>query len=235
MKSVIILPTYNERENLPGIVQEILRVAPADCGILVVDDNSPDGTGRLADELAQRHDRIDVLHRAQKQGLGRAYAAGFMHVLKNTAVQYIFEMDADYSHQPKYLPHFFQVIQSADVVLGSRYIRGGGVENWNIPRRCISKLANSTIRIILGIPISDLTGGYKCFRRQALASLDFRKLESRGYNFQIEVTYRLWQQKYRIKEIPITFLERHAGSSKFSLSIMIESFWRVILLRFSKK
>ncbi|MFA6098123.1 MAG: polyprenol monophosphomannose synthase [Patescibacteria group bacterium] len=234
MRSIIILPTYNEKENIKAIVREIFSLNIPDLGIIIVDDNSPDGTGRIADELAAGDRRIRVLHRQQKEGLGRAYVAGFKKALEDPEAENIFEMDADFSHQPKYLPDFLGAINSADIVLGSRYIKGGGVQNWNFFRRFISTSANFVIRFILGVKIRDLTGGFKCFSRRALLSLDFDKVESSGYNFQIEVNYKAYKEGLKIKEIPIIFVERQAGNSKFSTAIMLESFWKVLQLKFRK-
>jgi len=234
MRPVIILPTYNEKENLAGIVHDIFSVGISDLHIIIVDDNSPDGTGRIADELAEKYSEIQVIHRPKKEGLGKAYVAGFKKALADSENQYIFEMDADFSHQPKYLPDFLEKIKKADVVLGSRNIPGGGVENWSWPRRFISWLANLTVRWLLAVPIKDLTGGYKCWRRHVLEQLDLDRVESSGYNFQIELTYKAYKKGFRIEEIPIVFIERRAGSSKFSISIMIESFWKVLMLRFLK-
>lgn len=231
----IILPTYNERDNIAGIVHEILALAIPGLSILIVDDSSPDGTGQIADELARQDARVSVLHRDTKEGLGKAYTAGFRIALRDPEIESVFEMDADFSHQPKYLLHFLQAIQSADLVLGSRYIPTGGVANWNWPRRFISTSANMMIRRLLGVPVRDLTGGYKCFRRAVLERLDFDAVASRGYNFQIEVTYRALQAGFRVKEIPIIFIERRAGESKFSPAIMLESFWQVLRLRLGKK
>jgi len=234
MRPVIILPTYNEKENLADIVRDIFLVGIPDLRIIIVDDNSPDGTGRIADGLAAKKPRIEVIHRPKKEGLGRAYVAGFKKALANPANSYIFEMDADFSHQPKYLPVFLEKIKSADLVLGSRSIAGGGVENWSWPRRFISGLANLVVRWLLGLPIKDLTGGFKCFRRQVLERLNLDEVESSGYNFQVEMTYKAYKKGFKIVEIPIVFVERRAGYSKFSVFIMIESFWKVLKLRFSK-
>ncbi|MBI5037718.1 MAG: polyprenol monophosphomannose synthase [Candidatus Kerfeldbacteria bacterium] len=231
----IILPTYNEKENITGIVREILALAIPELCVLVVDDNSPDGTGQIADELARHDQRISVLHRDAKEGLGKAYTAGFRWALRDPQIEHVFEMDADFSHQPKYIPNFLEAIQSADLVLGSRYIPGGGVANWNWSRRMISTTANMIIRRLLGMAVHDLTGGFKCFRRTVLERLDLDAVASRGYNFQIEVTYRAGQAGFRIQEIPITFIERRAGTSKFSPGIMLESFWQVLRLRFGGK
>lgn len=230
-KTVITLPTFNERENLPGIIHDIFAVNVPALQILVVDDNSPDGTGQVADELSRADSRIKVLHRQEKEGLGRAYIAGFREVLRDPDVDYIFEMDADFSHQPKYIPIFLSEVKSVDFVLGSRYIRGGGVENWSWSRHAISWFANWTIRHILGVRVSDLTGGYKCFHRRVLERLDLDNVQSSGYNFQIEVTYRALQAGFRLAEVPIVFVERRSGVSKFSLRIMWESFWRVFRLK----
>ena len=235
MNSTIILPTYNERENLAGIIKEIFKVGIENLKIIVVDDNSPDGTGQLADELAKRYPKVSVLHRTLKEGLGKAYIAGFQQALSDSDCGFIFEMDADFSHQPKYLPHFLDRIQEADLVLGSRYIAKGGVENWGLVRRYISKFANLIIRLILRVPISDLTGGFKCFRREVLEKLDFERIESSGYNFQIEINYKVYKEHFRVVEIPIIFIERRAGKSKFNVAIMLESCWKVLVLKFFRK
>lgn len=235
MKSVIILPTYNEKENLADIVQAIFAVGIKDLHLIIVDDNSPDGTGQIADQLAQGNSNVQVVHRAKKEGLGIAYVAGFKKALADPDFQYIFEMDADFSHQPKYLPDFLDKIKTADLVLGSRNIPGGGVENWSWPRRFISGTANFVVKRMLGLPINDLTGGFKCYRRQVLEKLELDKVESSGYNFQIELTYKAYQLGYKIVEIPIIFVERRAGQSKFNMAIMIESFWKVIMLKFHSK
>ncbi|MBU0598163.1 polyprenol monophosphomannose synthase [Patescibacteria group bacterium] len=235
MYPVVILPTYNEEENIAGIVREIFLVGIDDLRIIIVDDNSPDGTGKIADNLAAKYSQLQVIHREKKEGLGRAYKAGFKQALTDKEAGFIFEMDADFSHQPKYLKDFLKAIKSADIVLGSRYMPGGGVENWNLTRRFISWLANFTIRILLGVPIRDLTGGYKCFNRRVLENMDFTGAESRGYNFQIEITYKAYKKGYKITEIPIIFVERRAGLSKFNFMIMFESFWKVLKLRVSNK
>lgn len=233
MKTVIVIPTYNEKDNLPKLVERIFSQNLADIQVVVVDDNSPDGTGRLADQLCATYPGLRALHRSEKGGLGPAYIAGFRHALAAGA-ELIMEMDADWSHDPKYLPDFFRAIATADVVLGSRYISGGGVSNWGMSRRLISRFGNIYARLILGMPYRDLTGGYKCFRRAVLEKIDLGKLSSVGYNFQIETTYRAHQAGFKIVEVPIVFVERAAGSSKFSLKIMLESFWKVLLLRFQR-
>lgn len=234
MNSVIILPTYNEKENIAGLVQEIFSIGINDLKIIIVDDNSPDGTGQIADKLVAENSRISVLHRPKKEGLGKAYMAGFRKALSDPQNQYIFEMDADFSHQPKYLPIFLESMKQADLTLGSRYIPKGGIVNWSWPRRFISWLANIIIRKLLGLAVRDLTGGFKCFDRRVLENMDLENIESRGYNFQIELTYKAIKKGYRIKEIPIVFVERRAGYSKFSAAIMLESFWKVLMLRFKK-
>ena len=231
MDKVIILPTYNEKENLAGIVNEIFKQGVAGLRIIVVDDNSPDGTGRLADELASQEKRLTVLHRPVKEGLGRAYIAGFRQALADPDCRLIFEMDADWSHQPKYLPELIRAAEHYDLVLGSRYILGGGVENWGWLRRQISQLANRLARWILKVDLKDLTGGFKCFHRQVLEAIDFSRVESAGYNFQIEITYKALKLGFKIGEVPIKFVERRSGKSKFSLLIMLESFIKVIKLR----
>jgi dolichol-phosphate mannosyltransferase len=234
MRPIIILPTYNEKENIADIVREIFAMGISDLHLIIVDDNSPDGTGHIADDLAAQNKNVQVLHRLKKEGLGQAYVAGFKAALQDTENEFIFEMDADFSHQPKYLNDFLEKIKTADLVLGSRYIKDGGVENWNIFRRYISWQANSIIRLILGLPIRDLTGGYKCFRRKVLEQMDLNNVESSGYNFQIEMTYKAHKKNFKIVETPIVFVERRAGTSKFNVAIMVESFWKVMKLRFQK-
>jgi dolichol-phosphate mannosyltransferase len=229
-EALICIPTYNERENLPSIVEELLHVAPVD--ILVIDDNSPDGTGAVADLLAKEHPRVNVLHRPGKQGLGKAYLAGFKWALERH-YDYIFEMDADFSHQPRYIPEFLRAIQDHDLVLGSRYVKGGGTENWSAVRKVISQGGSLYARTILGLSVRDVTGGFKCFRREVLESLDLDSVESTGYTFQIELTYRATQKGFRIKEVPIVFFERVAGNSKMSKDIVLEAVTKVWKIRFS--
>ncbi|MFA6552846.1 MAG: polyprenol monophosphomannose synthase [Patescibacteria group bacterium] len=231
-KIVIILPTFNERENLPGIVHEIFALAVDDLQVLVVDDNSPDGTGWLADELARKDGRVKVLHRQQKEGLGRAYVQGFHHALDILGADLVFCMDADFSHDPKLIPQFIQKAQSADVVIGSRYVPGGKIVNWNWSRRFISALGNWYVRTVLGVPIRDLTTGYICFRKEVIGQIGLSQLAAIGYVILVELKYRSYRHKFRIVEIPITFMERRGGASKFSIRIMWESLWRVFKLRF---
>lgn len=231
MKIYIIIPTYNEKNNIEKLVRQIFSIGIKDVWVLVVDDDSPDGTSETVEELKKEFPFLDVIHREKKLGLGTAYVAGFSRALKEGA-EYIFEMDADFSHDPKYIPRFLEAIRGADLVLGSRYVLGGGIRNWNWVRRCISRCGNMYARIILGIPFRDLTGGFKCYRRRVLEDIGLDALSSVGYNFQIETTYRTYKKGFRIIEIPIIFSERTQGKSKFDLRIILESFWKVIRLRF---
>ena len=231
MSALVIIPTYNERENLPDLVRAIL--AQGDFSVLIVDDNSPDGTGQIADELKSASaGRVDVLHRPGKLGLGTAYLAGFKYALAQ-GYDYIFEMDADFSHNPAVLPRFLAAIEQADLVLGSRYVAGGGTVNWSLLRRIISRGGSLYARLILGLPFQDLTGGFKCFRRTVLATLDLDAVRSNGYGFQIELTYRAAQHGFRVREIPITFVDRQVGRSKMSRRIVVEAMLMVWRLRLS--
>lgn len=225
-EAVVLMPTYNERENLSSIVEEVLRTAPVD--LLVIDDNSPDGTGSVADALAEREPRVQVMHRPGKEGLGRAYLDGFRWALARD-YRYIFEMDADFSHQPRYLPEFLRNIKHYDVVLGSRYVANGGVSNWSLLRQLISRGGSLYARSILGLDIRDLTGGFKCFRREVLENLDLDTIRTSGYGFQIEMTYRTVQAGLSIVEVPIAFRDRVAGTSKMHRSIIVEAFKLVTL------
>lgn len=227
---LVCVPTYNERANLPLIVPAILSQDPR-LELLVIDDSSPDGTGALADELAAADPRVHVLHRAAKEGLGRAYLAGFEWALAQ-GYDFIFEMDADFSHDPAFLPRFISAIQSADIVIGSRYKQGVNVINWPISRLLLSLGANQYARVVTGLPISDSTGGFKCFRRQVLESIDFSRVRSNGYAFQIEMSYRAWRKGFRLVEIPIVFTDRVEGQSKMSRRIVREAVWMVWSLRF---
>jgi dolichol-phosphate mannosyltransferase len=230
--ALVVLPTYNEVDNLDPIVAAICRTTTR-CDILVVDDNSPDGTGALADELARANPRVKVLHRAAKEGLGRAYLAGFDRAL-SAGYQFIIEMDADFSHDPKYLHPLLEAAQDADLVLGSRYIQGGGVENWGLIRKLVSRGGSFYARTILGAPVHDLTGGFKCFRRETLLALDLATVRSGGYSFQIELTYRASSLGFRVVEIPIVFVDRRVGKSKMSRQIFLEAILMVWKLRFSR-
>ncbi|MFH2054459.1 MAG: polyprenol monophosphomannose synthase [bacterium] len=227
-RALVLLPTYNEKDNVARITAQILEVDPR-LEVLIIDDNSPDGTGQIADQLAAAKPRIKVLHRAQKQGLGRAYIAGFHYGIEQ-AYDFIFEMDADFSHQPKYLADHLDNVQSCDISLGSRYIKGGGVENWPRSRWAISYYANVYSRVVTGLPVKDATGGFKCFRREVLEALDLDRIKSNGYSFQIEVSFRAWLKRFRIREIPIIFVEREAGDSKFSRKIIWEAVFMVLYL-----
>lgn len=228
-KTLIIIPTYNERENLPLLVKAIHKVMPH-VDILVVDDSSPDGTGKLADELASRDRRIRVLHRPRKEGLGRAYVAGFKWALAN-GYELIFEMDCDFSHRPEHLPEFLEKIKDADLVLGSRYIPGGGTQGWTLLRKIVSRGGNLYARTVLGLPYKDLTGGFKCFRREVLEAIDLDNLLSFGYAFQIELTTRAHRKGFRVVETPIVFPDRTRGQSKMSGKIFKEAFLNVWKLR----
>jgi dolichol-phosphate mannosyltransferase len=229
----VILPTYNERENLERFVARILEVIKdndLDGRIIVVDDGSPDGTGEIADTLAGRLDNLSVIHRAEKQGIGPAYVAGFKQALA-TDTDFIMEMDCDFSHDPANIPAFLAAIKQADLVLGSRYVPGGKVENWGLMRRLISRWGGLYARMVLGIPVNDLTGGNKCFRREVLEALDLDAVSSQGYGFQIEMTYRAIRKGFRVKEIPITFSDRQLGQSKMSKRIVFEAVVLVWKLR----
>jgi dolichol-phosphate mannosyltransferase len=229
-RALVIVPTYNERENLPRLVPAILS-RDSRLEILVVDDGSPDGTGALADEIAAGEPRVHVLHRAGKLGLGTAYLAGFAWGIER-GYDCLFEMDADFSHDPAHLPQFLAAIEQYDVVLGSRYLQGRvTVVNWPIGRLLLSYFANMYARWVTGLPIADATGGFKCFRRQVLASIDLTRVESNGYAFQIEMSFRAWKKGFRLGEIPIMFVDRDVGESKMSKKIVREAVWRVWRLR----
>jgi dolichol-phosphate mannosyltransferase len=230
--ALVCIPTYNERENLEGIVQAVLA-ADARTEVLVVDDNSPDGTGDLADALAARESRVHVLHRAKKEGLGRAYLAAFTWALARPYA-YVVEMDADWSHPPRYLPELLNRAEAgADLVLGSRYVPGGGTVNWGFLRRFISRGGSLYARMVLGLRVRDLTGGFKCFRRRVLESIDLAAVHSTGYAFQIELTYRTLKKGFRVEEMPIVFEDRRVGQSKMSRRIVAEALTMVWKLRFT--
>lgn len=229
----VVLPTYNEADNLEPLVQAV-RSAMADAApdhtILVVDDSSPDGTGALAARLAQKDPHVRVLHRPRKEGLGQAYLAGFDVALREGA-ELIFEMDADFSHDPSYLPRMIEAAADADVVLGSRYVAGGGTRNWGRTRRLVSRAGCWYARAVLGLPVRDLTGGFKCFRRAVLEAIDLSRIRSQGYAFQVELTYRAIQLGFRVKEVPIVFTDRRVGQSKMSRRIVLEAMWMIPTLR----
>jgi len=224
-KALIIIPTYNEKENLAKLVGQIHSLQDG-VDILIIDDNSPDGTGEIADNLTAEDSRISVIHRAGKLGLGSAYVAGFKWALERK-YDYIFEMDADGSHDPQYIPHFLEKIKECDLVLGSRYTVGVSVIDWTLKRLFLSKLATKYVRVITGLPATDATGGFKCFRRKVLESIDLDKIGSNGYSFQIEMTYNAWMKGFRIREIPIIFWNRTKGKSKMSWKITLEALWVV--------
>ncbi len=228
-RALIIFPTYNERDNIEKIVHAVLPLDPR-IHVLIVDDNSPDGTGKIADRLVEQESKVNVLHREKKNGLGRAYIAGF-HWAIEQGYDFIFEMDADFSHSPEFIKDFLREIRNYDVVLGSRYISGVNVINWPMSRLLLSYFANVYTRIITGLPIRDATGGFKCFRREVLETVDLDAVTSSGYSFQIEMSMRAWKKGFKILEIPIVFVDRIAGSSKMSKKIMREAIWMVWLLR----
>ncbi|RKY86697.1 polyprenol monophosphomannose synthase [candidate division KSB1 bacterium] len=230
MKTLIIIPTYNERENIERIIDCIFSV-DNNLNVLVVDDNSPDKTWEIVEKMVQKDSRVFLIRRKNKLGLGTAYIEGFKFALKNN-YDYIFEMDADFSHDPKEIPNFLKTVKDYDLVIGSRYIRGVNVVNWPLRRLILSYGANVYTRIITGLPIKDSTGGFKCFRRKVLESLALDKINSGGYSFQIEVNYKVWKKGFRIKEIPIVFVDRTEGKSKMSKKIIREAIWMVWKLRF---
>ena len=231
MRATVCLPTYNERENLPRMIDALAGVLREGDRVLVIDDGSPDGTGELADELARTHPFLDVLHRPAKDGLGRAYLDGFRTVLATDA-ELILEMDCDFSHDPADVPRLIEAAESgADLVLGSRYVEGGGTRNWGLTRRLISKGGSVYTALFLRMGIKDPTGGFKCFRRSVLEALDLDAITPRGYAFQVETTYRVQRAGFRVVEIPIMFADREAGTSKMSRAVVLEAIWRVPLLR----
>ncbi len=228
-RALIIFPTYNERENIEKIVHAVLPLDPR-IHVLIVDDNSPDGTGQIADKLAQHEPKVNVLHREKKEGLGQAYIAGFRWAMERK-FDYIFEMDADFSHGPEHIRDFLEEIQHYDLVIGSRYIKGVNVINWPMSRLLLSYFANVYTRWVTGIPLRDATGGFKCFRRYVLEAIDLDAVKSTGYSFQIEMSMRAWKKGFKIKEIPIIFVDRSAGESKMSKKIVREAIWMVWWLR----
>jgi dolichol-phosphate mannosyltransferase len=229
----VILPTYNEAENLERIVRAVLEWLPESRRVLIVDDNSPDGTGEIADSLAAADESVSVLHRERKEGLGPAYLAGFRVALDGGA-QRIIEMDADFSHDPSYLPALIGATENADLAIGSRYVPGGGVTEWGPLRRFISRGGSTYARVALRLPVRDLTGGFKCFRREVLEAINLDTIEARGYAFQVETTYRAIKAGFRVVEVPIVFKDRRDGTSKMSKSIVAEAMWRVPVMRFRR-
>jgi dolichol-phosphate mannosyltransferase len=233
LEALIIIPTFNERENIEELISSLRSLdTGVDLGILVVDDNSPDGTGRFVDELARSDDHVHVIHRPSKLGLGSAYIAGFKWALARPGIRYVFEMDADFSHDPVAIPEFLKQIEVVDVVLGSRYLNGVTVVNWPLSRLILSVGANIYTKIITGMPVKDATGGFKCFRREVLEALPLDRIKSDGYSFQIEVNFLAWRKGFRLKEIPIVFVDRTAGTSKMSRRIVWEAAFLVWKLRF---
>ncbi len=230
-KVVIVVPTYNEIENVERLVEAVCGYQPG-VNILFVDDSSPDGTAALIKKMQQKRDCIHLLERPVKEGLGRAYIAGFKVALEK-GFEYIFEMDADFSHDPKEVPNFLKAIETNDLVLGSRYIKGVNVVNWPLRRLLLSYFANMYTRIVTGLPIQDATGGFKCFRREVLEKIDLDTIESNGYGFQIELSFKAWKKGFRVKEIPIIFVDRQFGESKLSKNIMWEAIFLVWKLRLS--
>lgn len=232
MEVLVVIPTYNERDNIERVLAELLSL-DVDLGVLVVDDNSPDGTGQFVEELSRRDPRVNVMHRPSKLGLGSAYIKGFKWALAETDARFIFEMDADFSHDPRAVPEFLARIPEADLVIGSRYLDGITVMNWPLRRLVLSVGANIYTRVITGMPVKDATGGFKCFRREVLEALPLDNIKSDGYSFQIEMNYHAWKRKFRIVEIPIIFVDRQQGASKMSRRIIYEAVFLVWKLRFA--
>jgi len=230
----LVLPTYNEAENIEALVEAARAKLPASARVLIVDDGSPDGTGAIAERLAKRHGNVSVLHRQIKEGLGPAYIAGFRRALAEGA-GLVLEMDSDFSHDPAYLPRLLAAARQADVVLGSRYVAGGGVSDWGPLRKAISRGGSAYAKLILGVDVADMTGGFKCFRREVLETIDFDSIQARGYAFQVEMTYRAIRAGFKVVEVPIVFRDRRAGSSKMDRAIVAEAVWRVPLLRFGPR
>jgi dolichol-phosphate mannosyltransferase len=232
-ETLVVVPTYNERENLTPLTERLFALGlPVD--VLVVDDDSPDGTGQIADRLAHQNAAIHVLHRDQKRGLGQAYIAGFKWALAHD-YEFVFELDGDFSHNPADIPKFLEAAQEADLVLGSRYLNGIRIINWSLSRLMLSKGASMYVRFVTGMPFTDPTGGYKCFRRRALRALNLDTVQSNGYSFQIEMTHKLWRQGMKIVEVPIVFTDRFQGHSKMSGHIVREAFWMVWRLWFQNR
>lgn len=240
MKFLIVIPTYNEIQNLKGLTESVFQVVDSkahlydvkEVNVLIVDDNSPDGTGKLADEIAKKEPRLSVLHRAQKNGLGKAYVAGFAWAL-DRGYDAICEMDADFSHNPSYLPEFWRLLKDHDVVMGSRYVEGGGVKNWGIGRKLISRGGSFYAQTILGMKVNDMTGGFNAWKRQVLEAVDISTLRSEGYAFQIELKWRAWKKGFKLEEFPILFEDRFAGKSKMSNKIIVEAMMRVASMKFN--
>ena len=229
-RATVCLPTYDERENLEPMIRALAEVLEPDDRVLVIDDSSPDGTGEIADRLAAELGWVDVLHRPRKEGLGRAYLDGFRRALDDGA-ELVLEVDCDFSHDPADVPRLIAAAADADLVLGSRYVEGGGTENWGVVRRAISRWGSLYAQVLLGLHVRDLTGGFKCYRRAVLETIDLDAIDSRGYAFQIETTYRALRAGFRVVELPIRFTDRVVGGSKMSRSIVLEAVWKVPALR----
>ncbi len=232
MKSLVIIPTYNEKENIRDIIDAVLRVTP-ESHILIVDDNSPDGTARIVKELMKTDNRIHILEREKKMGLGTAYVAGFKYAIKE-GYDCVVQMDADFSHNPEDIPRLFQELGEYDLVIGSRYVDGISVVNWPLSRLFLSYFANVYARIVTGVPIKDLTGGFKCIKIDVLKNIDLDRVKADGYGFQIEINFLAYMNGFRLKEIPIIFIDRRAGYSKMSKKIIWEAFWLVWKLRLER-
>jgi dolichol-phosphate mannosyltransferase len=233
MEALVVVPTYNEVENLPRLAETLLSLE-LDLGILVVDDNSPDGTGDLADKLAAGDPRVMVMHREGKLGLGTAYVQGFQYGLANSDANLLVQMDADFSHNPFKVPELVEAARQGAVAVGSRYVQGGGVKNWGLGRRILSRGGSLYARTILGLPINDVTGGFKCWPRSVLEDIDLNSIKSNGYAFQCEMSYRAHKRGHALAEVPIIFVDRRVGQSKMSPGIALEAIWMVWRLRFSK-
>lgn len=227
---LVIIPTYNERDNIPNLLQEIFNLNIPHLDVLIIDDNSPDGTAGVVKELMQENPRIHLIERPGKMGLGTAYITGFKYALEH-GYEYIFEMDADLSHDPKEIPNFLEAIKEADLVVGSRYLTGVNVINWPLSRLILSMAASLYTRVITGLKLTDCTGGYKCFRRQVLEAIPLDEVRSNGYSFQIEMNFKAWKRGFRIKEIPIIFTDRTEGQSKMSRKIIVEAIFMVWKLK----
>ena len=232
-QSIIIVPTYNEAENIEKLAGSIRSYLPS-VTILVIDDNSPDGTAAIVKSLIKNDPKVDIIERPGKMGLGSAYIAGFKYALERE-FEYIFEMDADFSHNPAHLPKFLEAIKEADLVIGSRYVPGGGVRNWSVLRKLISLGGSIYSRLILSLPYKDLTGGFKCFRRRTLQAIDLDRIYSEGYSFQIEMTYHAHNLGFRVREVPIIFEDRTGGKSKMSNKIFFEAIYRVWQIRLTSR
>ncbi|MGH9967677.1 MAG: polyprenol monophosphomannose synthase [Pyrinomonadaceae bacterium] len=230
MRAIVVVPTYNERANLEQLVEKIQQFSGG-LHVLIVDDNSPDGTGALADELSRKNPgQVFVLHREKKEGLGTAYVEGFKQVLQKD-YEYILQMDADLSHDPSYLPRFFEEIKNHDLVVGSRYLNGISVVNWDLKRLILSKTATNYVRFVTGIPVTDATSGYNCWRREALEAVGFEDFFSSGYVFLVEMKYKAYRKGFRMGEVPIIFVERKSGNSKMDWRVILEAIWGVLRLR----